>query len=345
MAATRCLVRSWRRRASRRRSQGPLAAALLVAGGGCSVAALAHDDLTVESTPYAPLIVNQPTKEGATGSGSIAVSYQNTFVDGMRPAVRGPEVPIGTVRVQSLAFDLDYFFADQWSAHVGLPYIVSRYQGPLPHCPTAAPPQCKNAPVLTHPHPESRFLDDGKSHGAWQDWALGVAYHTELDGFLASPSITLYLPSHDYTFFAQAAVGQDLRKLDVAVDVAHQFEFTNLYWRAIVGHDFVQKTLGQDIDYNRLDLELGYFIDEKLTIKAFAAGKKGHGFAGRYDQTTELFYHHDQRAKHNYANVGAGVDYRLGDKYTLSTTLESLVWGEAVFDFKYSWNLRLTRDF
>ena len=153
------------------------------------------------------------------------------------------------------------------------------------------------------------------------------------------------IPSHRYTFFANAAVGQDLRKWEIAVDTSHQFEFTSLYYRVIAGHVFTPTTLGQNIDYNRLDLGLGYFVNDAWSLKAFAAGKKGHGYNGGYDPTTELFYRHDRRAPHNYAIVGAGVDYRFEERDTLSTTIEKLVWGETVFDFKYSVSVRLTRDF
>lgn len=74
-------------------------------------------------------------------------------------------------------------------------------------------------------------------------------------------------------------------------------------------------------------------------------GKKGNGYTGGYDETTELWYHHDERAQHNYANLGAGFDYHVNDKYTVSTTVQRLVWGQFVFDFKYSMDVRLSRAF
>jgi hypothetical protein len=240
---------------------------------------------------------------------------------------------------------VNYFFADGWSAELGIPFVEARFRGPDPHCPTQLPPQCAGQPALSQPHPESRFLDDGYYHGAWQDWTLGLAYHENVNDFLLTPSVTAYLPSHNYTFFANAAVGQDIPKLELAIDLAHQFELTNVYYRVRAGHVFAKKTLGQSIDYNALDLELGYFLDETWTVKVFGVGKKGNGYTGPYDQTTELWYHHDQRAQHNYANVGAGFDYHINDKYTVSTTLQSLVWGQFVFDFKYSLDVHLTREF
>jgi hypothetical protein len=321
---------------------------LLVGGIGAAIATPAVAQVVrtppPASTAFTPPL-NPASEEDAMGHGWVSVGYQNTYIDGMFLPVPGGKAPIGTVRVQSISFDLEYYVADRWSAHLGIPFVDSHYGGDQPHCITQAPPQCRGVVVPSQPHPESQFLDDGLYHGTWQDWNLGVAYHTNVNEYLLTPSITAYIPSHRYTFFAQAAPGQDLWKIEVAIDLAHQFELSNLYYRARLGHVFAEKTLGQSIDHNKLDLELGYFLNDSWTVKAFGVGKKGDGYTGGYDQTTELWYHHDQRAPHNYANLGAGFDYHLNDKYTMSATLQRLVWGEFVFDFKYSMDVRLTRDF
>lgn len=296
-----------------------------------------------QTGPVSTKPIDLTLEETAKGHGSVSVGYQNTYVDGMLLPIPGGKAP-STVRIQSITLDVDYFFADRWSVELGIPFVEARYHGP-PHCPTTLPPQCSGQPALSQPHPESRFLDDGYYHGAWQDWTLGLAYHENVNDYLLTPSVTAYLPSHNYTFFANAAVGQDVPKLEVAIDLAHQFDFTNVYYRVRAGHVFAKKTLGQSIDHNKLDLELGYFLDETWTVKVFGVGKKGNGYTGPYDQTTELWYHHDQRAPHNYAALGAGFDYHINDKYTVSTTLQSLVWGQIVFDFKYSLDVHLTREF
>ena len=287
-----------------------------------------------------------PGGDGAMrGHGTLSIGYQDTFVDGMFLPVPGGEAPVGAVRIHSVSFGVDYFFTDHWSGHLDLPYIDSRYRGDEPHCITTAPPQCRGAIVPIQPHPESAFLDDGRYHGTWQDWHLGLAYHGEVADYVWSPSVTATIPSHRYTFFAQSAPGQDLRKIEIALDIAHQFELSNLYYRIRAGHVFAEKTLGQSIDHDNLDLEFGAFLGEAWTVKAFAVGKKGHGYTGPYDQTTEAWYHHDQRAEHNYATVGAGLDWHLDAKDTVSTTIQRLVWGQFVFDFKYSLDLRLSHDF
>jgi len=279
----------------------------------------------------------------------VSVAYQNTFINGFRTKADG-WVPTGSVRNQTLRFDVDYFFTDKWSAQVGIPFVESRYQGNSPHCITTAPPECATATVPSQPHPESRFLDDGHYHGTWQDWHLGLAYHENINDYLITPSVTLQIPSHHYTFFAQAAAGQDLRKLELAIELAHQFELSNLYYRVRLGRVFAPETLGQSINHNRLDLELGYFVNETWTLKVFSVGRKGSGYFGQYGNagfpmTSEEWYHHDQRAPHNYASLGVGFDYNMNERYTLSATLQRLVWGQIVFDFKYSFDVRLTRAF
>jgi hypothetical protein len=105
------------------------------------------------------------------------------------------------------------------------------------------------------------------------------------------------------------------------------------------------------VSHHRVDLELGYFVNEKFSVRAFAIAKKGQGYtAMELGPLTEGFsndvwFHHDQIAVHNYAAAGVGSDYHLGNKYTLSASVQKLVWGVSIFDFKYSTEVRLTREF
>ncbi|HZX90278.1 MAG TPA: hypothetical protein VFE67_06520 [Rudaea sp.] len=277
------------------------------------------------------------------GHGNFSISYLNHLVNGFR----GPDgniSPNAAIRSHAIALSVDYNITDRWTLHAEIPYIVNRYQGPNPHCPTAAPPQCANMPALATPHPESQFLDDGSYHGAWQDWTLGAAYNADFEGYFVTPYVTVYLPSHDYTFFSQAAVGYGLQRVELGATLAHQFDFTQVYYRVGYGRVFAEETLGQSIDHNKVDLELGYFLNPAWTVKLFSTAKKGNGYFGGYDRTTELWYHHDQRAPHNYASVGFGVDYNF-NKYTLSSSVQKEIWGQVIFNFQYAFELRLTRSF
>jgi len=303
----------------------------------------ADADAQARRAGEAPNPIEDVLEGSPQGHGNFSIGYLNHLVNGFR----GANGNVGTsfsVRSQSIALSVDYNITDRWSLHAEIPYIVNRFQGPNPHCPTAAPPQCAHIPALKTPHPESQFLDDGSYHGDWQDWTLGAAYNGDIEGYFFTPYVTVYLPSHDYTFFSQAAVGYRLNRVELGVTLAHQFDFTQLYYRVGYGRVFAEKTLGQSIDHNKVDLELGYFLNPAWTVKLFSTAKKGDGYFGAYDPTSELFYHHDQRAPHNYASLGFGVDYNF-NKYTLTAAVQKEIWGEFIFNFQYAFELRLTRSF
>ena len=143
---------SWRK--SLRVRCGSPATLLLVGVAGATFATLAAAQVVpppaAVSNAFTPSL-NPTSDETTKGHGSVSVGYQNTYVNGMFLPVPGGEAPIGSVRVQSISFDLDYFFADRWSVHLGIPFIEGRYSGDSPHCITQAPPQCQGAVVPSQP--------------------------------------------------------------------------------------------------------------------------------------------------------------------------------------------------
>ncbi len=296
----------------------------------------------------------QPADEGlqqsAQGHGSISVAYINSYINGFW-VDSNTKIPNGAVRSRGVSFDLDYYVSDTWSVHVGIPFLDNRYTGAAPHCPTSTPPQCANIPALDPAHPESQFIDDGRYHGTWQDFNLGAAWHTSINDYFITPAITLTIPSHDYVFFDNAAVGQRLRQLMFSATLAHQFEFTNLYYKVGYGYAFSQHVLGYDTGYQRFDGEFGWFINEKFSVRTFLTGRVGNGVSAPEllpltdGQSNALWYHHDQISEHTYFGAGLGFDYDIGNRYTLSTGIQREFLGETVFDFKYALEARLTKQF
>lgn len=284
------------------------------------------------------------------GHGSVSIGYQTTTVDGLR-ATNSNVLDVGHGTSRAVQLDLDYYFTDNWSLHVGIPYVSNVFHG-SPHCPTTAPPQCRNLPALDPPHPESRFQDDGRYHGTWQDWNLGVAWHTQVLGnYLLTPSLTWHVPSHDYVFFSNAAAGQRIWKLEPSIQLAHQFDFTNLYYRVRYSYVITEQVLDTRMNHHRLELEAGYFLNERFTLRGFAIGKKGQGYTLQEmapltrGRTSAYWYHHDQIVVHDYAEYGVGADYHFSDRYTVSGALHRLWWGRSINNLKQSVELRLTRDF
>jgi hypothetical protein len=314
----------------------------------CLAVRVGHADSTPQ--PESPSPATEDLGETAKGHGSVSIAYLNTYSNGFQINTNTTK-PLATVRSRGIALDVDYNVTDDLSVHLGIPYIDNRFVKGIPHCPTTAPPQCAGLPALNPQHPESQFLDDGKYHGTWQDFNLGAAWHTHIGNYYITPSITAVIPSHDYTFFANAAVGQRLRQLELAATLAHQFDFSNIYYKLGYAYVLSQRILGHDTGYQRFDAELGYFVNEKLSVRTFTTGRLGDGLAAldllalTDGQTNAYWYHHDQLAKHSYFGAGLGFDYALGKRYTLTTGIQREVWGETVFNFKYALEMRLTRSF
>jgi hypothetical protein len=78
-----------------------------------------------------------------------------------------------------------------------------------------------------------------------------------------------------------------------------------------------------------VQFDLDYFVTDRWSLHA----------------GIPYMYRHDQIVVHDYADVGAALDYRFAGKYTFSSALHKLVWGLSVNNFKYSAETRLTREF
>lgn len=284
------------------------------------------------------------------GHGSISIGFQDSYVRGLRKD-SSTIVHAGTARLRAVFLDVEYFFADDWSVHAGIPFVSNVGNG-SPHCPTTEPPQCRNVPPLNPQHPEAKFRDDGRYHGTWQDWDVGVSYHTTVYGnYVVTPSLSIHFPSHNYVFFSNSAPGPRYWQVEAAVDLTHQFDFTNFYYRVGYGYTFTEKVLDTRMNFSRLDLELGWFVNERLTLRSFAIGKKGQGYTIAElapltnGATSDYWFHHDQIVVHDYASLGLGADYHFGERYTLSTAVQRLIWGNSVANFVYSAEVRLSRAF
>lgn len=296
--------------------------------------------------PTAPTSGDQG--DNPAGHGSISVAYFDTDINGFW--VRSNlKAPVGNVHIQGVGFDASYNVSNDWTVYGGVRYFTGRYDGNSPNCPTLAPPQCASQPPLAHPHPESPFLDDGNYHGAWQDWNLGVAYHANIGNYFITPSATAYIPTHHYPTYGNAIVGQDDRQLVLAVTLSHQFDFTNFYYKVGYGYAFSQHVLGVDPGYQRLDGELGWFVNEKFSIRGFVVGRAGFGARASLHPPPiplpDFWYERQRLAQHDYHAYGFGFDYDFSNKYLFSANVQQEFWGDTVYDFKYSLEARLTRSF
>lgn len=276
-------------------------------------------------------------QQSRAGHGHISVSYQYISVDSIK--VSTGTIPIGPVDTHTLNFELDYNLTDKITLVAGIPFVRKRYQGPLPHDPL----------LLVPPRPEIENVDLGDWNTSFQDFHLGVRYLWKESPLIIEPFVFLGVPSHDYPFFGNAAVGQNLLKLDVGASFAYVPPISDAYYQLEIARVFVEETLGVSIDHWRVHAEAGYFFGPRITGRLFVLIKEGKGLDFPDDfplrPTDERWYQHDRLIKHNYINVGAGLEWSMNDRYRLSTSVMTMTHAEMVHVMDYALNVGLSWSF
>lgn len=250
-----------------------------------------------------------PPKDTAT----IGFGYQYVFIK-QHVLAHGETVERGHIRAQDVQIQLGYSPTDRLALSFGLPYVVARYHGPIPH----------QLPI-----------DDGTYHGTWQDYRIDARYQLSRGPIAFTPALAAVIPSHHYTYFAHSAVGRDLREVTAAFysgmtfDVATPFRScgcpTSTYVQSRFAYSFVEHVLGRRVDHADGDVDFGYFATEKLGIRALVSYRTTiGGIDWNYhwpDYSSPLFLHHDQLLASRHLNVGAGANYSVSDRLDVYTSL------------------------
>ena len=275
--------------------------------------------------------------ESRAGHGHVSVDFQVIRIDGFQNSINVSS--IGTADTQSLNFEIEYYVTDRITVSAGIPYVKKRYNGDRPHNPLALDP----------PRPEVENVDILDWNTDFQNFHLGVRYRAKDGPVEIEPYAYLGVPSSNYPFFGHSAVGQQLLKFDLGTTITWLPGLSNAYYRADIGYVFVEETLGVSINHWLINAEMGYFLSPKLTGRVFGQLKKGQGLESPQDfdlpRTGEQWYQHDRMLKHNYANVGIGLDWSINDKYQLNAAVLTMIWEEQVHIMKYAVNLGISRAF
>ena len=271
------------------------------------------------------------------GHGSISISYQYNYVDSIE--VSTGTIPIGDVDTHTLNLDLDYHLTDRVTLSAGIPFVRKRYKGSFPHDPL----------LLNPPRTDVENVDQGKWNTSFQDFHLGARYLAMESPLIIEPFVFLGVPSHDYPFFGHAAVGQNLWKLDVGSSFTYFPPISDAYYSLDLAYVFVEKTLGVDVSHWRVRVDAGYFFRPRLSGRLFVLLKDGDGlvFPDNFPppRDNELWYQHDRLIKHNYVNVGAGLDWTLNERYHASTSIMTMTHAEQVHKMRYAVIFALSRSF
>ena len=295
---------------------------------------------------------DSPGEKSASGHGHISIGLQGARTQGLVTGTGQVFNEALTTDVRSMTLGIEYWLGEQWSLHASLPFISKR---------ALNDPGLHDQNRLIVPHPESTFIDDGQYHSAWQDWQLGLAFHTSLGKFdIASHAVFTY-PSHDYIFFASAPVGQGLKKLRIGADVSQRIGQSNFHYSAGYSYEFVERIKDIPVggvqygnintDNQYLRLSAWYDFSPQLSVSVFGNRRTGNGLVNSEVRSidpflrTELWYQHDRLLQYNYAIVGIGSTWDFNETWSVSASAATMVWVRVNHDMKYAYELRLLRKF
>lgn len=242
------------------------------------------------------------------GEAWLSLGYGNVFVTKHylgTPANPGDNVEseFGTIRSQSFAMEVGYGVTDRLTLSVGVPLMVSKYEGSRPHYPV------KGA--------TSGFtLDDGLYHSTVQDFSMAARYQL-FDGAIAvAPFAAAVIPSHDYYTVAHSSAGRNLNEYLLGVSAGTRLDrlLTGSYVQLAYSYAFVEEVAGIHHDRSNVGLELGYFLIPSLAIRFVGTGYYTHGgvvFKTSAEVPPEQWTYHDLITHASQIMLGGGLSYTL----------------------------------
>lgn len=246
------------------------------------------------------------------GSGSIWFTAQTLHADA-HTSGDGQYRHNIDLRAHSMTVALDYGVSDRLAISVALPYVTSRYRGPVPHA--------------------GSLVDDGQYHGAISDVDLEVRYKA-VDGlFVITPFAGGLWPTRNYSTLGHATAGRGLWEYSLGVDIGHEAAWLapGLYFGGGYAYNVVEK-VDHDLNVNRsnLDLRAAYFVTPRLSLQAASMWQRTHGGLDlplSPAAAAEHAHHHDQMLRADHWRASAAVSYAVHPSvdvvFAYATSIES----------------------
>ena len=208
---------------------------------------------------------------------------------------------------QYVTADLDYGVLRGLAITARLAYVSSRYDGARPH-------RDRTGQIMVE--------DDGLYHGTLQDARVGVHQMVLRTPFVATPFVAYVFPVKVYEARGHAAAGHHLRELQVGAALARTLRpfLPDAYAQLTYTYSAAERLFDHSIHRNGVDMELGYFVTSRLSLKGAASWLRSSGGIGWFRQSPEFIRYtfvHDQLANERSWRVGGGVGYALTSRFNL----------------------------
>jgi hypothetical protein len=265
------------------------------------------------------------------GDAYISIVYTNMYSN--RHYLPVEQVDLGEIDANTLLFDATYGLSDRVAISLGMPLVVSRYQGPRPH----------------QPLNPSR-LDDGQWHPTFQDVRFSLRYNAIRRGaFAVTPFVGSALPSHSYEHWAHAAPGINLNQMHVGVTAASLLDqiTPGLFIQGRYALGITQPVADVTPTRSNMDVEVGYFISTELRAFSLVAAQKSHAGIDvslnlAQVGTVAQIQNHDRISRDDFLHVGGGVSFSLTERLDLYSAFLTQIAGRNGHKMNRSLSLGLT---
>ena len=211
----------------------------------------------------------------------------------------------------SLYLEAEYAVTNRLSVTAGLPFVFAKYTDANP------------------PPPGIPFLHNDACrcwHSGWQDFGITARYNLvggAFGKFALTPSVSFGMPSHDYNFRSESALGRNLSEARIGLDAGRRLDeiSSRLVVEGGYSYAFVEKVMGISTNRSNARMELNHVIERKLAVRGEAFWQHTHGglrfgspqppgpiFPGEVN-TPDLLYQHDRLLRDNYWHAGGGLAY------------------------------------
>jgi hypothetical protein len=297
-------------------------------------------------------------QEQQRGDASMRLEYQ-VFRTGSFYS-QDQEFDYWTTDTQVAMLSGDYAINERWTVFAALPYARKRFNSEVAW---GGDPHNPNDPYwVDFVPPDKRFWDDGKYHGAFQDFSVGVSYQIQLGPWALSPYVSYGVPASDYPFFAKAAIGKNLWTIPIGMTFSFVPYFSDWHFDGNVAYVFSEEPLGVNVDYWLTHLSAGYWFKANLSVDAFLSLKyvreglsllspefnsPDATFPPVYpdDFDTEKWWQHDRLIGNRNLNFGLGFDYFFSPEWKVSGSGFQSIWTEESNEVDFAFTLGVTRYF
>ena len=260
-----------------------------------------------------------PPKGEASLTLGLASSFADQHLDDYGHNITLPSgVGWGSMRWNDADGSVGYGITDRLAVQVGLPFVISRYQGQVAHPPLAG----------------HRNEDDGHWHATCGDFRAEVRFKATTGTLVVTPLAAFSVPSHSYEYYAHATAGLGLARGQVGVNIGRLLDplLPGAYVQARYTFTLPEKVLGMSHNRSNVYLDAGYLVTSAVTVSFIGEWQKTHGGWRTVDvppPTDPNFLYHDQLLRSDHLRLGGTVSYALTGSLDVGLSGYGTVYGHS----------------